>query len=230
MDFKRDVVDDSVDTDFKGIKYAVTGASNSEIYEQLIEAAERDDEEEYQKIYKHLLDNGKSDSDIMTGIKKSFRESNDIKKETKEYLKKLEDNDTYNSFDDKDKQSIESKIASELAVVKKVSVVEDNTDKFDILYKALRTNRNLYEKEKQKLLDEGLSESRIKDGIEMARIAYMKSIGIDVHEYLLFKIATSVKNADANKSGRVDEKEKNSVIDKMDISKKTKNYFKNNFK
>ena len=53
----------------------------------------------------------------------------------------------------------------------------------------------------------------------------MKSIGIDVGEYLLYKIATSKKYADKDNSGGVTKEEKKKAVSKMDLDDKTKKYF-----
>ena len=88
----------------------------------------------------------------------------------------------------------------------------------------------MYKRLREELLKEGLTESRINDGLEIARIAYMKSQGIDIHEYLLYKIAVSKKYADADGSGGVSKLEKRNAINNMDIDNKSKWYFINKHK
>ncbi len=224
-DFKKDIIDDTADTDFAGIKYAIGDHSNKEIYEELAKAAEKDNEEEYQKIYKHLVDDGKSDSDIISGVRRFYKDSKEVKKETEKYVDELEDNKTYQRLDDEDKKKLKNNIASSLATEKTVNALSDKSQKYDELYAALRKSKKLYDKMRKEMIAEGYTAKQITDGVEIARIAYMKSIGIDVHEYLLYKIATNSKNADIDNSGGVSKVEKNAAIREMDIDSKAKQYF-----
>ena len=224
-DFKKDIIDDTADTDFAGIKYAIGDHSNKEIYEELAKAAEKDNEEEYQKIYKHLVDDGKSDSDIISGVRRFYKDSKEVKKETEKYVDELEGNKTYQRLDDEDKKKLKNNIASSLATEKTVNALSDKSQKYDELYAALRKSKKLYDKMRKEMIAEGYTAKQITDGVEIARIAYMKSIGIDVHEYLLYKIATNSKNADIDNSGGVSKVEKNAAIREMDIDSKAKQYF-----
>ncbi len=217
-------------TDWQGIKSSIFDYSNSDKYEALVKAAEKDDEKEYQAIYKDLIDSGKDDSKIKSGIKKVYRESGEVQKQTKQYMKSLDENKTFTSFDDEDKQKLESDIMSSLATEKTVKAMVSKPDSFDELYEAYRNNKSNYKRLKQQMLDEGMSASLINDGLEIARISYMKSVGIDVGEYLLYKIATSKKNADTDKSGGVSKAEKSAAVREMDIDQKIKNYFLNQHK
>ncbi len=217
-------------TDWQGIKSSVFEHSNSDKYEALVKAAEKDDEKEYQAIYEDLIDSGKDDSKIKSGIKNVYRESGEVQKQTKQHMKSLDGNKTFASFDDEDKQKLESDIMSSLATEKTVKAMVSKPDRFDELYAAYRNNKSNYKRLKQQMLDEGMSASLINDGLEIARIAYMKSVGIDVSEYLLFKIATSKKNADTDNSGGVSKAEKTAAVREMDIDQKIKNYFLNQHK
>ena len=230
VDFKKDIIDDKADTDFAGIKYAITDSSNSQIFEKLTKAAENDDEEEYQRIYKNLIDNGKNDSDIISGIKRVYKDSKEVKKETEEYVDKLENNKTYKKLDEEDKKTLKNNIASSLATEKTINAIDDNVKKYDELYAMLRRNKKAYERMRKEMLAEGYTDKQISDGVEIARIAYMKSIGIDIHEYLLYKIATNKKNADIDKSGGVSKGEKNKIVQSLDLDSKAKNYFTNEYK
>lgn len=229
-DFKRDILDDTLDTDLTGIRFAISGESNSGIFEKLVRAAEEDNEEEYQRIYKYLIDEGKDVSDIKSGIKKVYKNSAEVKSDTKKYLNKLQENKTFDNLSDDDKEKFAKDISSILATQKTVKAVEKKPDRFDNLYTAYRTNKNKYKKLRQELLNEGMTDGQIADGLEVARIAYMKSQGIDIHEYLLYKISVSKKYADTDNSGGVSKKEKQEAVIKMDSQEKTKNYFLRNYK
>ena len=221
----EDIFVNENETTWQGIKFSISESSLSDKYEALLDAAEEDDEETYQAIYKELIDSGKDDSDIKKGIKTAYGKSEEVQEQTEEYLNKLEKNKTYKSLDNEDKKELESNIKSELASEKTVNTLAKKPDRFDDLYEAYRTNKSKYKKMKQEMLDEGMSESLINDGFEMARIGYMKSKGIDIGEYLLYKIATSKKYADKDNSGGVSKAEKNQAIREMDIDEKIKNYF-----
>ena len=221
----EDLFVDENETTWQGLKFAVTGAEDSDKYAALIEAAEEDDEESYQAIYKELIDSGKDDADIKKAIKTAYGKSEEVQEQTEEYLNKLQKNKTYKSLDNEDKKELESNIKSKLASEKTVKALTKKPDRFDDLYEAYRTNKPKYKRMEKEMLDEGMSESLISDGLEMARIAYMKSKGIDVSEYLLYKIATNHKNADKDKSGGITDLEKTQAIREMDIDEKIKNYF-----
>ena len=107
---------------------------------------------------------------------------------------------------------------------------KEKRDKFDELYAEKRKSQKLYEKMREEMLKEGYTSDEITAGVEIARIAYMKSIGIDVGEYLLYKIATNEKHADKDKSGGVSKQERETAIREMDIDEKIKNYFLNQHK
>ena len=213
--------------DLQGTIFAATGVEGNDKYSALIKAAEKGDNAEYQRIYQHLLDRGVSDADIKANIKKLYREDGDVTKEAKGYLKDLSENKTYQSFDDETKEDIQSNILTILAQEKTVKVMARDPDRFDELYEAKRKNKNLYKKLRQQMLDEGMSESLIDDGEEIAKIAYMKSIGIDIKEYLLFKTATSVKYADADGSGGVSKAEKRKAAKDIEVDNKAKQYLLN---
>lgn len=177
-----------------------------------------------------LIDSGKDDSDIKSGIKKVYRNSSEVKKNIKKYMEELSGNKTFTELDQEDQERLKSNITSALATEKTVKAIAEKPDRFDELYTAFRNNKSNYKRLKQQMLDEGMSESLIEDGLEMARIAYMKSVGIDVSEYLLYKIATSKKYADTDNSGGVSNAEKKAAVREMDIDQKIKNYFLNQHK
>ena len=108
-------------------------------------------------------------------------------------------------------------IAGIIAGEKTVKAMVKDFERFDTLYKYKRENKVKYKKLKEEMLDEGLPENLIAKGEEMAKIAYIESLGIDVAEYLLCKKAMSEKYADTDNSGGVSKKEKREALDNVDI-------------
>lgn len=214
--------------DLQGAIFAVTGIEGGERYEALAEAAEKGNDAEYQRIYKHLIDSGLSDEDIKTNVQMFYRKDQGIIKQTKTYMKELADNKTYQGFDNETKEKIKSDITTILAKEKTVEALAREPDRFDKLYEAKRKSKAQYEKLKKEMLDEGMSESLIKSGEEIAKVAYMKSIGIDIAEYLLFKTAISEKYADTDGSGGVSNREKQDAAKKLDIDTKAKQWLMKN--
>lgn len=215
-------------TDSTGIKYEIRDvfgmdAAKSDKYTELAEAAEEGDEKRYQKIYKHLIDMGEDEDKIRSGIRTAYR--NGAAEETEKITKEVSNNKTYTAFDEDDKEAFGDKITSLLSA-EKTEAALGNIEKFDKLYEYKRNNQREYEKYKKELKEQGLTDSQISDGIELARFSYMKSIGIDIHEYVLYKIATSEKNADTDESGGVSNRERNTAIDRLDVSRKAKTEFK----
>jgi len=214
--------------DLQGAIFAVTGTEGGARYEALAEAVEKGNDAEYQRIYKHLIDSGLSDEDIKANVQKFYRNDKDVVKQTKTYMKELAANKTYQGFDDESKKEIESNITSILAKEKTVEALAREPDRFDKLYEAKRKSKAQYEKLKKEMLDEGMSESLIKSGEEIAKVAYMKSIGIDIKEYYLFKMAMSEKYADTDSSGGVSSKEKQEAAKKLDMDAKAKQWLMKN--
>ena len=214
--------------DLQGAIFAMTGTQGGARYEALAEAAEKGDDAEYQRIYKHLIDSGISDEDIKANIQKFYRKDKGIIKQTKSYMKELADNETYQGFDNETKEKIKSDITTILAKEKTLEALAREPDRFDKLYEAKRKSKAQYEKLKKEMLAEGMSESLIKSGEEIAKVAYMKSIGIDIAEYLLFKTATSEKYADTDGSGGVSNREKQDAAKKLDIDAKAKQWLMKN--
>ena len=68
--------------DLQGAIFAVTGTEGSDKYKALTNAAEKGNETEYQRIYKHLIDSGLSDEDIKANVQKFYRENKDVVKQT----------------------------------------------------------------------------------------------------------------------------------------------------
>lgn len=222
-------------TDVAGLEFAIGEGlgiikNTSDKYSALAKAGENGNEEKYDRMYDNLLEAGKDEGDIKSGIKNYYRTDKDVKKEGSKLFSDLEDNKTFKSLKKEDKSKLEKDIISSLATEKTVSAMVREPDVFDELYEALRNNKNLYNQKKKELMANGMSESLIDDGIEAARISYMKSIGIDVNEYLLYKIATSKKYADTNNSGGVSKSEKTAAINKMDLDENAKRFFNGSYK
>ena len=222
-------------TDVAGLEFAIGEGlgiikNTSDKYSALAKAGENGNEEKYDRMYDNLLEAGKDEGDIKSGIKNYYRTDKDVKKEGSKLFSDLEDNKTFKSLKKEDKSKLEKDIISSLATEKTVSAMVREPDVFDELYEALRNNKNLYNQKKKELMASGMSESLIDDGIEAARISYMKSIGIDVNEYLLYKIATSKKYADTNNSGGVSKSEKTAAINKMDLDENAKRFFNGSYK
>lgn len=222
-------------TDIAGLEFAISEGlgiikNTSDKYSSLAKAGENGNEEKYDRMYDNLLESGKNEGDIKSGIKNYYRKDKDVKKEGSKLFSELKDNKTFNNLEDDDKAQLEKDIISSLATEKTVSAMVREPDVFDELYDALRNNKTLYDKKKKELIASGMSESLIDDGIEMARISYMKSIGIDVKTYLLYKIATSKKYADTNNSGGVSESEKRTAVNSMDLDNDAKSFFNYRYK
>lgn len=191
-------------------------------YERMAEAAKRGDEKTYSESYNRLIENGAEDSDIRTGITKQFKNDKTVKKQSEQYVKELKQNDTFNSFADEDKEKLTGQVSSALAKEAMVKATEREPDEYDRLYELYRKNKTGYNKRKKEMLAEGKTEKQINDGLELAKYAYLQSKGIDLHEYLLYKMATSEKYADEDDSGGVSKAEKKKAVDNMDVDEKTR--------
>lgn len=151
-----------------------------------------------------------------------------VNEEVEGYMDELSDNETYEALDEEDKEKLEKNINKTVRTVHEAD--QSKQDVFDELYAELRKSQKAYNKRRKELLEKGYTADEITDGVEIARIAYMKSIGVDVGNYLLYKIATSKKYADTDNSGGVTKKEKQAAVREMDIDQKIKNYFLNQHK
>ena len=151
-----------------------------------------------------------------------------VNEEVEGYMDELSDNETYEALDEEDKEKLEKNINKTVRTVHEAD--QSKQDVFDELYAELRKSQKAYNKRRKELLEKGYTADEITDGVEIARIAYMKSIGVDVGDYLLYKIATSKKYADTDNSGGVTKKEKQDAVREMDIDQKIKNYFLNQHK
>ena len=179
---------------------------------------------------KNVLRDGRAVYNLCNDIFVNDKVDRAVNKEIKGYIGELSDNNTYKSLDDEDKEKLEKKITKTVRDVKEAENDKQKRDKFDELYAEKRKSQKSYEKMREEMLKEGYTSDEITLGVEIARIAYMKSIGIDVGEYLLYKISTNEKHADKDKSGGVSKQERNAAIREMEIDEKIKNYFLNQHK
>jgi len=139
-----------------------------------------------------------------------------------QYMDALEQSDTYKSLNSEEKKKVASNLKSSIKKEKEVKSVSYDIELYDRLFlMKLRGSEN-YSKMKKKLIAEGVSENTIKDRLEIAKIAFLRERGVDVHEYILSKLMTSEVKADLDSSGSVSAKEKKIAINKMDLSQSEK--------
>lgn len=227
----EDVLKNDKETDMVGIEYSIREELGIEDtitdkYEDLAEAALEDDEERYQAIYKYLIDAGYEERKIETGLKKAFSENTAVIEEAEDYISSLRKNKTYTSFSEDDQETLGKNIIDTMAKGKMIEQTVNNLDDYDKLYELKRKNPKTFEKEKEKVIASGVSEVQFNERLEYAKIKYMKSVGLDVHEYLMLKIATSKKYADTNKSGGVSASEKNAAVNRADVDSKAKQVYR----
>ena len=103
-----------------------------------------------------------------------------------------------------------------------VKASEHKPTEYEELYRLFCKNKSGYKAMRSKMLQEGKTERQIDDGLEVAKYAYLHSMGIDIHKYLLYKKATTEKYADTDNSGGVSKSEKREALNKMDIDDKTR--------
>ena len=175
---------------------------------------------------KNVLRDSKTAYNIANDIFVTDKEDRKVNEIVDGYMEELEDNKTFVKLDGDEKEKFEKDVSEKVRLVRNKTKSQKD---FDELYEALRRNKH-YKGKRQELIDKGYTADEISEGLEISRILYMKSIGIDVHEYLLYKISTNKKHADTNKSGGVDKKEKQAAIEKMDLDSDAKDYFINKHK
>lgn len=103
-----------------------------------------------------------------------------------------------------------------------VNAQEHKPTEYERLYKLFCTDKAGYKALKAEMLKSGKTEKQIKDGFEIAQYAYLQSIGIDLHKYLLYKMSVTEKYADTDNSGGVSKTEKKEALNNMDIDEKTR--------
>jgi len=196
--------------------------SKSGEYNRMAKALERGDEKTYQKSYNRLTKDGTEDSDIRTGVLKQFKDDKSVKKQADGYLKELKKSGTYKSLSADDKEKLGKDITTALAKEKMVNAQEHKPTEYERLYKLFCTDKAGYKALRAEMLKSGKTEKQIKDGFEIAQYAYLQSIGIDLHKYLLYKLSASAKYADTDGSGGVSKTEKKEALNNMDIDEKTR--------
>lgn len=174
---------------------------------------------------KNVLRDGRATYNLCNNLFVTDKKNREINKEVEGYLDEYSENETYDALAEEDKEKLEKNITNTVREVKEAEGDKQKRDKFDELYAEKRKSQKAYNEMRKKMLEEGYTEAEITDGVEIARIAYMKTQGIDIGDYLLYKIATSKKYADTDKSGGVSKKEKEAVVREMDIDEKIKKYF-----
>lgn len=196
--------------------------SKSGEYNRMAKALESGDEKTYQKSYNRLTKDGAEDSDIRTGVLKQFKDDKSVKKQADGYLKELKKSGTYKSLSADDKEKLGKDITTALAKEKMVNAQEHKPTEYERLYKLFCTDKAGYKALRAEMLKSGKTEKQIKDGFEIAQYAYLQSIGIDLHKYLLYKLSASAKYADTDGSGGVSKTEKKEALNNMDIDEKTR--------
>lgn len=196
--------------------------SDTDVYKRMIRAIENGDEETYEKAYQHLLEQGKTDSKILSGIKSRIKNSDAVTKEAEEIIDDLESDEFYSELDEEDKNKISSFIKGALSSEILDKMIDGDDAEYDRLYSAQQNNSKEFKKLKQKLLDNGVSESEINFKLFVAEIRYMESSGVDLKNWALAEVAVSKKHADTDKSGGVSKKEKKEAIKNLDVGNSEK--------
>ena len=196
--------------------------SKSGEYNRMAKALKKGDEKTYQKSYDRLIKDGTEDSDIRAGVLKQFKDDKSVKKQADGYLKELKKSDTFKSFSADDKEKLGKDITAALAKEKMVNAQEHKPTEYERLYKLFCTDKAGYKALKTEMLKSGKTEKQIRDGFEIAQYAYLQSIGIDLHKYLLYKMSVTEKYADTDNSGGVSKTEKKEALNNMDIDEKTR--------
>lgn len=196
--------------------------SKSGEYNRMAKALKKGNEKKYQKSYDRLAKDGTEDSDIRAGVLKQLKKDKSVKKQADSYLKELKKSDTFKSFSADDKEKLGKDITAALAKEKMVNAQEHKPTEYERLYKLFCTDKAGYKALKAEMLKSGKTEKQIKDGFEIAQYAYLQSIGIDLHKYLLYKMSVTEKYADTDNSGGVSKTEKKEALNNMDIDEKTR--------
>ena len=196
--------------------------SKSGEYDRMAKALKKGDEKTYQKSYDRLTKDGMEDSDIRTGVIKQFKDDKSVKKQADGYLKELKKSGTYKSLSAGDKDKLGKSIITTLAKKEMVNSSEHKLTEYERLYKLFCTDKAGYKALRAEMLKSGKTEKQIKDGFEIAQYAYLQSVGIDLHKYLLYKMSVTEEYADTDGSGGVSKAEKGEALNNMDIDEKTR--------
>lgn len=196
--------------------------SKSGEYDRMAKALKKGDEKTYQKSYDRLTKDGMEDSDIRTGVIKQFKDDKSVKKQANSYLNELKKSNTFKSLSADDKDKLGKNITTALAKKEMVNSSEHKPTEYERLYKLFCTDKAGYKALKAEMLKSGKTEKQIKDGFEIAQYAYLQSVGIDLHKYLLYKMSVTEEYADTDGSGGVSKAEKSEALNNMDIDEKTR--------
>ena len=196
--------------------------SKSGEYSRMAGALKKGDEKTYQKSYNRLINDGVDESDIHTGVLKQFKKDGEVNSQAEKYGNELNKNDTFKSLSANDREKLGNDIKTALAKEAMVKASEHKPTEYEELYRLFCKNKSGYKAMRSKMLQEGKTERQIDDGLEVAKYAYLHSMGIDIHKYLLYKKATTEKYADTDNSGGVSKSEKREALNKMDIDDKTR--------
>lgn len=198
--------------------------TNTQYYRTLAEAVINDDREKYESTLKRFINDTKPDKTTLTGIKSALKDTEAVKSETEKALGEVSKNKTYKGLSDKGKKDVETSVAGVIVNEKLLSVGKQRSKKFGQLYEYKRKkNKTAYERLKKELASEGLSESDIEIGEEIAKFKFLGEQGISVSEWFTAKKALSEENARKNA-------EKYKAIQKMDFSAKDKKALWENLK
>ena len=198
--------------------------TNTQYYRTLVEAVINDDREKYESTLKRFINDTKPDKTTLTGIKSALKDTEAVKSETEKALGEVSKNKTYKGLSDKGKKDVKTDVAGVIVNEKLLSVGKQRSKKFGQLYEYKRKkNKTAYERLKKELSDEGLSESDIEIGEEIAKFKFLSEQGISVSEWFTAKKALSEENARKNA-------EKYKAIQKMDFSAKDKKALWENLK
>lgn len=196
--------------------------SKSGEYDRMAKALKKGDEKTYQKSYDRLTKDGMEDSDIRTGVIKQFKDDKSVKKQANSYLNELKKSSTFKSLSADDKDKLGKSIITALAKKEMVNSSEHKPTEYERLYKLFCTDKVGYKALRAEMLKSGKTEKQIKDGFEIAQYAYLQSVGIDLHKYLLYKMSVTEEYADTDGSGGVSKAEKGEALNNMDIDEKTR--------
>ena len=196
--------------------------SKSGEYDRMAKALKKGDEKTYQKSYDRLTKDGMEDSNIRTGVIKQFKDDKSVKKQANSCLNELKKSSTFKSLSADDKDKLGKSIITALAKKEMVNSSEHKPTEYERLYKLFCTDKAGYKALRAEMLKSGKTEKQIKDGFEIAQYAYLQSVGIDLHKYLLYKMSVTEEYADTDGSGGVSKAEKGEALNNMDIDEKTR--------
>ena len=163
--------------------------------------------EEYQKDF--------PDDDVFQKIREHYTKDKKFSKEIEKAIQKTVK--IYSQLDDKRKKQVIGDVKGYYATENAIKVKGLDKSDFDNLYEAKRKGTNTFNDEKKKLLKK-YSEKEIDDGLEYAKVRYMRKLGISVEEYYASKKYANSNDKDG--SGKASTAEKREALEKLGLSKK----------